>query len=113
MADILPPISLTVHFSGVKLYVDTEPQAVLPVRGGNATLSCRYWYDPELSTPRRVRVKWSWLPVAGGQEEEDVLVAIGPRSRSFGDFRLLVVVHSWSLLLLLLVHIRGLINLTK
>ncbi|KAG7276870.1 hypothetical protein CRUP_008007 [Coryphaenoides rupestris] len=76
-----------IHFSGVKLYVDTEPQTVLPVRGGNATLPCRYWYDPELSTPRRVRVKWSWLPVAGGQEEEDVLVAIGPRSRSFGNFR--------------------------
>ena len=28
---------------------------------------------------------------AGGREEEDVLVAIGPHSRSFGRFRLFVV----------------------
>ena len=67
--------------------MDTNQQAVLPVRGGNATLPCRFWYDPELSAPRRVRVKWSWLPATGGREEEDVLVAIGPRSRSFGRFR--------------------------
>ena len=76
----------------MKLYVDTDQQAVLPVRGGNATLPCRFWYDPELQgSPRRVRVKWSWLPAAGGREEEDVLVVIGPHSRSFGRFRLFVV----------------------
>ncbi|KAK1890987.1 Hyaluronan and proteoglycan link protein 3 [Dissostichus eleginoides] len=40
----------------------------------------------ELTSPREPRVKWSWQPAAGGHET-DVLVAIGSRSRSFGEFR--------------------------
>ncbi|XP_035538065.1 hyaluronan and proteoglycan link protein 3-like [Morone saxatilis] len=75
-----------IHFSGVKLNVESAQPSVFAVRGGNATMPCRFWHEPELSSPREVRVKWSWLPVAGG-EEIDVLVAIGSRSRSFGEFR--------------------------
>ncbi|XP_068580412.1 hyaluronan and proteoglycan link protein 3-like [Cebidichthys violaceus] len=75
-----------IHFSGVKLHVDSAQPSVFAVRGGNATMPCRFWYEPELSSPRGVRVKWSWLPAAGGHET-DVLVAIGSRSRSFGAFR--------------------------
>lgn len=78
----------TVHFSGVTLHVDSAQPSVFAVRGGNATMPCRFWYEPELSSPREVRVKWSWLPAAGGHET-DVLVAIGSRSQSFGEFRLL------------------------
>ncbi|KAI3376933.1 hypothetical protein L3Q82_000172 [Scortum barcoo] len=75
-----------IYFSGVKLHVDSAQPSVFSVRGGNATLPCRFWYEPEPNSPREVRVKWSWLPAAGGHET-DVLVAIGPRSRSFGEFR--------------------------
>ncbi|XP_056135287.1 hyaluronan and proteoglycan link protein 3-like [Lampris incognitus] len=75
-----------IHFSGVKLHVESTQHPVYAVRGGNATLPCRYWYKPELSSSRKVRVKWSWLPATGGHET-DVLVAIGYRNRSFGDFR--------------------------
>lgn len=86
----------TVHFSGVKLHVDSAQPSVFAVRGGNATMPCRFWYEPELSSPREVRVKWSWLPAAGGHET-DVLVAIGSRCRSFGEFRLLKghMMNSW------------------
>ncbi|XP_039992572.1 hyaluronan and proteoglycan link protein 3-like [Xiphias gladius] len=75
-----------IHFSGVKLRVDPAQATVFAVRGDNVTLPCRFLYEPELSSPREVRIKWSWLPAAGGHET-DVLVAIGSRSRSFGDFR--------------------------
>ncbi|KAM4602956.1 hyaluronan and proteoglycan link protein 3-like [Polymixia lowei] len=75
-----------IHFNGVKLYVDSTQPSAFGVRGGNATLTCRYWYEPELGSPRRVRIKWSWLPAVGGHET-DILVAIGSRNRSFGDFR--------------------------
>lgn len=79
----------TVHFGGVKLHVESAQSSVFAVRGGNTTLPCRFWYEPELSSPREVRVKWSWLPAAGGHHETDVLVAIGSHSRGFGEFRLL------------------------
>ncbi|XP_069561787.1 hyaluronan and proteoglycan link protein 3-like [Brachyistius frenatus] len=75
-----------IHFSGVKLHVDSAQPSVFAARGGNATLPCRYWYEPALSSPREVRVKWAWFP-AGGGHETDVLVAIGSRSRSFRAFR--------------------------
>ncbi|KAM3877427.1 hyaluronan and proteoglycan link protein 3-like [Diretmus argenteus] len=75
-----------IHFNGLKLYVESARPSVFAVRGGNATLPCRYWYEPDLTSPRRVRVKWSWLPAVGGHET-DVLVAIGSTDRSFGDFR--------------------------
>ncbi|AWP01393.1 putative hyaluronan and proteoglycan link protein 3-like [Scophthalmus maximus] len=76
-----------IPFSGVRIHVDPTQASVFAVRGSNVTLPCRFWYEPELSSPtREVRVKWSWLPASGGQEV-DVMVAIGSRCRSFGNFR--------------------------
>ncbi|XP_038557893.1 hyaluronan and proteoglycan link protein 3-like [Micropterus salmoides] len=75
-----------IYFSGVKLHMDSAQTSVFAVRRGNATMPCRFWHEPEVSSPREVRVKWSWLPAAGGPET-DVLVTIGSRSRSFGEFR--------------------------
>ncbi|XP_022520937.2 hyaluronan and proteoglycan link protein 3 [Astyanax mexicanus] len=75
-----------IYFNGVKLRVEAQPPSAVPVRGGNVTLPCRFWYEPELSVPRRVRVKWAWLPVSG-DSKSDVLVAIGHRHRSFGHFK--------------------------
>ncbi|XP_034431259.1 hyaluronan and proteoglycan link protein 3-like isoform X2 [Hippoglossus hippoglossus] len=71
---------------GVRIHVAPAQAAVFAVRGENVTLPCRFWYEPELSSPRNVRIKWSWLPAAGGHET-DVLVAIGSNTRSFGTFR--------------------------
>ncbi|KAM4592382.1 hyaluronan and proteoglycan link protein 3-like [Odontesthes bonariensis] len=75
-----------IYFSGVKLHVDSAQSSVFAVRGGNATLPCRFWYEPELSSPREAMVRWSRLPAAGGHEA-DVLVATGSRNQSFGVFR--------------------------
>lgn len=76
----------TVSFNGVQLHVESDQTSVFTSRGGNVTLTCRYWYEPALSAPRRTRVKWSWQPTGGGHET-DVLVAIGNRQRAFGGFR--------------------------
>ncbi|XP_029111880.1 hyaluronan and proteoglycan link protein 3 [Scleropages formosus] len=75
-----------IYFNGVRLYVDTTEAPIFAVRGSNVTLPCRYRYEPELTSPRRTRVKWSWLP-AGGSHETDVLAAIGRRHRSFAGFK--------------------------
>ncbi|CAB1442227.1 unnamed protein product [Pleuronectes platessa] len=71
---------------GVRIHVAPAQAAVFAAKGQNVTLPCRFWYEPELSSPRNVRIKWSWLPAAGGPET-DVLVAISSRTRSFGAFR--------------------------
>uniref|UniRef100_A0A672Z4V9 Hyaluronan and proteoglycan link protein 3 n=1 Tax=Sphaeramia orbicularis TaxID=375764 RepID=A0A672Z4V9_9TELE len=71
----------------VELHVDSAQTMVFASSGGNATLPCRFWFEPELSLAREVRIKWSRTSAAGGPED-DVLVAIGNRSRSFGNFRL-------------------------
>ncbi|GLD55898.1 hyaluronan and proteoglycan link protein 3-like protein [Lates japonicus] len=77
-----------IHLNGVELHVDSAKTPVFALRGGNVTLPCRFWFEPELSSPKEVRVKWSRLPAAaGGHDETDVLVAIGSRSRTFGEFR--------------------------
>ncbi|KAM9861133.1 hyaluronan and proteoglycan link protein 3-like [Aulostomus maculatus] len=75
-----------IQLSAVKLHVDSAQSTVFAVRGGNATLPCSFWYEPDVNSPREVRVKWSWISVAGGPQI-DVLVAIGSRSRTFGEFR--------------------------
>lgn len=75
----------TVHFSGVKLHVDSMALSVVVARGDNATIPCRFWYEPELNTPRQVRVKWTWQAAARGLEAE-VLVAAGSRTRSSEEF---------------------------
>lgn len=100
---IFVSVSPAVNFSGVKLHVDSAQPSVFAARGGNATMPCRFWHEPEPSSPREVRVKWSWLPAAAGGHETDVLVAIGSRSRSFGEFRLLKGQKTESFLLLVAV----------
>ncbi|XP_062845700.1 hyaluronan and proteoglycan link protein 3-like [Trichomycterus rosablanca] len=75
-----------IHLSGVRLRVQAQPCSVFTVRGANATLPCHFWHEPPLTSPRSVRVKWSWVPVSGGREL-DVLVVSGRQRRSFGDFR--------------------------
>lgn len=75
----------TVHFSGLKLHVDSTGLPVVVAGGDNAILPCRFWYEPELSAPREVRIKWTWQPAAWGLETE-VLVATGSRTRSSGEF---------------------------
>ncbi|KAM3626149.1 uncharacterized protein V6R79_023701 [Siganus canaliculatus] len=84
---LLAQLILTVHFSGVNLHVESALPLVFADRWGKATMPCKFGYKPELSSPREVRIKWSWLPAAAGGEEVDVLVAIGSIRRSFGDFR--------------------------
>lgn len=51
------------------------------------TLPCVYRYEPEVGAPRRTRVKWFWQPSAGETKEMHVMVALGSRHRSYGDFR--------------------------
>ncbi|XP_058851367.1 hyaluronan and proteoglycan link protein 3-like isoform X1 [Acipenser ruthenus] len=75
-----------IYFNGVRLHVKALEAPIFAARGTNVTLPCHYYYEPRLSTPRRTRVKWSRLPVNGG-EETDVLVAIGLRHRSFGEYK--------------------------
>ncbi|XP_036399978.1 hyaluronan and proteoglycan link protein 3-like isoform X2 [Megalops cyprinoides] len=75
-----------IYFNGVRLHVETTDTPVSAVRGSNVTLPCHYRYEPKLSAPRRTRVKWSWLPSVGGHET-DVIVAVGNRHRSYGDFK--------------------------
>ncbi|XP_061831286.1 hyaluronan and proteoglycan link protein 3-like [Nerophis lumbriciformis] len=73
------------QYNRVNLHVES-PSSVFALRGENATLPCRFWYEPELNSPRKVRIKWSWVSVAGGPQT-DVLVAVGSRRRTFGEFR--------------------------
>ncbi|KAG5274103.1 hypothetical protein AALO_G00159220 [Alosa alosa] len=76
-----------IHFSGVRLHVESPRSTVAAVQGSNATLPCHYRYEPEIHTPRRTRVKWFRLSSTDGSLEEDVMVAIGTRHRSYGGFR--------------------------
>ncbi|XP_037307360.2 hyaluronan and proteoglycan link protein 3 [Pungitius pungitius] len=85
-----------IYFNGVRLHVETPRLSVSATRGSSVTLPCHFRYEPELSAPRRTRVKWSWLPAnaAGGPvapeafaRETEVMVAVGDRHRSYGGFR--------------------------
>ncbi|XP_030280462.1 hyaluronan and proteoglycan link protein 3 isoform X3 [Sparus aurata] len=84
------------YFNGVRLHVESPQLAVSATRGSSVTLPCHYHYEPELATPRRTRVKWSWLPAnvigeavspATSARETEVMVAMGNRHRSYGNFR--------------------------
>ncbi|XP_005989826.1 hyaluronan and proteoglycan link protein 3 [Latimeria chalumnae] len=75
-----------IYFNGVQLTVQTPSNTIFAYRGSNVTLPCRYRYTPELTTPRKIRVKWSKLR-ADSTKERDVLVAIGLRHRSFREFK--------------------------
>lgn len=88
-----------VYFNGVRLFVDSPQASVSATRGSSVTLPCHFHYEPELSAPRRTRVKWSWLPANAVGEpayppaapayavETQVMVAMGNRHRSYGGFR--------------------------
>lgn len=51
------------------------------------TLPCEYRYEPEVSAPRRTRVKWIWQSSTGETKERHVMVASESQHRSYGDFR--------------------------
>ncbi|KAL6047406.1 hypothetical protein STEG23_010987 [Scotinomys teguina] len=72
-------------FNGVKLVVETTEESLFSHQGASVTLPCHYHYEPALASPRHVRVKW-WKLSENGSPEQDVLVAIGQRHRSFGDY---------------------------
>lgn len=85
-----------VYFNGVRLLVESPQTSVLATRGSSVTLPCHYHYEPEPVTPRRTRVKWSWLPTHSVTEpaspediaqETEVMVTMGNRHRSYGGFR--------------------------
>ncbi|XP_071400817.1 hyaluronan and proteoglycan link protein 3 [Centroberyx affinis] len=85
-----------IYFNGVRLHVESPQPSVSASRGSSVTLPCHYRYEPELNTPRRTRVKWSWLPAnavdapaspAAAAMETEVMVAMGNRHRSYGSFR--------------------------
>lgn len=71
----------------MRLHVEAPRSSVAAVQGSNVTLPCHYRYEPEIHTPRRTRVKWFRLLQTDGSREEDVMVAIGARHRSYGGFR--------------------------
>ncbi|KAM9376437.1 hyaluronan and proteoglycan link protein 3 [Pholidichthys leucotaenia] len=85
-----------IFFNGIRLHVESPQSTVSATRGSSVTLPCHYHYEPELTTPRRTRVKWSWLPANGIApplshqaflRETEVMVAMGSRHRSYGSFR--------------------------
>lgn len=80
-----PPVPPGI-FSGVKLVVETPEETLFSHRGANVTLPCRYHYEPALVSPRPVLIKW-WKLSENGVPEQDVLVAVGLRHRSFGGYR--------------------------
>lgn len=91
LARPMPPLCPTLLppglFNGVKLVVETTEESLFSHRGASVTLPCRYHYEPALASPRHVvRVKW-WKLSENGSPERDVLVAIGQRHRSFGDYQ--------------------------
>lgn len=83
--DLINGISRNVDASSVKLHIDSAQSTVSAQRGGAATLPCRFWFEPDMSPPKQVRIKWSKVSSARAPET-DVLVAIGTRSRSYGHF---------------------------
>ncbi|KAG9489137.1 hyaluronan and proteoglycan link protein 3 [Eleutherodactylus coqui] len=81
-----------IHFNGVKLVVNTPEDALFAYRGGNITLPCAYHYEPDIGSARRLRIKWAKLH-KDNTKEKDVLVAIGLRHRSFGEYKGRVYLH--------------------
>lgn len=73
--------------------MESPQHLVSATRGSSVTLPCHYRYEPELTAPRRTRVKWSWLPASSITTNEafaletEVMVAMGNRHRSYGSFK--------------------------
>lgn len=83
--NLINGVNKKVDPSSIQLRVDSAHSTVTAQKGGEAMLPCKFWFEPDASSPRKVRIKWSKVGTARGTET-DVLVAIGTRSRSFGDF---------------------------
>lgn len=66
--------------------VETPRDPVYSLSGANATLPCRYRFEPQQEGKRKIRIKWSKLR-DDYTKEQDVLVAIGKTYMAFGDFR--------------------------
>ena len=79
--------------------MESQQPLVSASRGSSVILPCHFRYEPELSAPRRTRIKWSWLPASDRHDdpapdtvpsvirETEVMVAMGNRHRSYGGFR--------------------------
>ncbi|XP_013880531.1 hyaluronan and proteoglycan link protein 3 [Austrofundulus limnaeus] len=83
-----------IYFNGIRLHVESPQHSVSATKGSNVTLLCHYHYEPELTTPRRTRVRWFWLPAYTNTtspetfaRESKVMVAMGGRHRSYGSFK--------------------------
>lgn len=74
------------YFNGARLVVETPRDPVYSLSGANATLPCRYRFEPQQEGKRKIRIKWSKLR-DDYTKEQDVLVAIGKTYMAFGDFR--------------------------
>ncbi|XP_072321158.1 hyaluronan and proteoglycan link protein 3-like [Eucyclogobius newberryi] len=83
--DLITGLSRTVDVNGVQLHIDSPQSTVSGQKDGEATLPCHFWFEPDVSHPKRVRIKWSKVSSAR-EPETDVLVAIGTHSRSYGDY---------------------------
>nr|QRV07475.1 Hyaluronan and Proteoglycan Link Protein [Petromyzon marinus] len=80
--------------AGAHLSVEVAAKVVLSLRGGNATLPCRFYPAESGGSARAVRVKWTRLPELGGggsagaasavEAETDVVAAMGGLHRAFG-----------------------------
>ncbi|KAG8440665.1 hypothetical protein GDO86_006420 [Hymenochirus boettgeri] len=81
-----------INFNSVKLVVNTPDDSLFGYRGGNITLPCTFHYEPKLNSTRRFRAKWTKLH-SDNTKEKDVLVAIGLRHRSFGEYKGRVHLH--------------------
>ncbi|XP_017288347.1 hyaluronan and proteoglycan link protein 3 [Kryptolebias marmoratus] len=83
-----------IYFNGIRLHVESPQHSVSATTGSNVTLPCHYHYEPELTTPRRTRVRWFWLPTYANAtppeafaRESKVMVAMGNSHRSYGSFK--------------------------
>ncbi|XP_061423378.1 hyaluronan and proteoglycan link protein 3 [Lethenteron reissneri] len=83
--------------AGTHLTVEVAAKVVLSLRGGNATLPCRFHPAESGGSARAVRVKWTRLPELGGgggvgaagavEAETDVVAAMGGLQRAFGPYQ--------------------------
>lgn len=64
----------------------TPRQTLFSQQGASVILSCWYYYRRPLVSPGPVVVKWQKL-LENGTVNQDVLVALGPRQHSFGEYR--------------------------
>ncbi|KAK7912469.1 hypothetical protein WMY93_012680 [Mugilogobius chulae] len=78
-------LSTQVDAGRVQLHIHSAQSTMHAQKGSDVTLPCRFWFEPDMSPPKQVRIKWS--KVSSTQEPEtDVLVSIGMRSRSYGGY---------------------------